>query len=125
MRVSTSFHDFVVDQLSGVKGLRTRAMFGGVGVYADEMFFALLARDELYLKVDDSNRGDYAAAGGRPFRPYEGQSMTMSYYSVPIGILEDPTTLMDWAQRSLAVANAGRTPARPKRRRRSKREEKP
>ncbi|HUL75562.1 MAG TPA: TfoX/Sxy family protein [Vicinamibacterales bacterium] len=104
MRVSPSFHDFVVDQLSAVKGLRTRAMFGGVGIYAEDVFFALVARDELYLKVDDSNRDDYAAAGGRPFQPYEHQAMTMSYYSVPAPILEDPEALMRWARRSLALA---------------------
>ncbi|MFI5177744.1 MAG: TfoX/Sxy family protein [Vicinamibacterales bacterium] len=119
MRVSTSFHDFVVDQLSGVKGLRTRAMFGGVGVYADDVFFGILARDVLYFKVDESNRRDHVALGGQAFHPYEDRSMTMPYYSVPVSVLEDQATLTDWALRSLAVATAGRKPAGPKRRRRS------
>ena len=121
MRVSPSFHDFVVDQLSGVKGLRTRAMFGGVGVYADDVFFGILARDVLYFKVDDSNRRNHVALGGQVFHPYEDRSMTMSYYSVPVSILEDQATLTDWALRSLAVAAAGREP-RPKRHGRSARE---
>ena len=62
MRVTDGFRAFVLEQLEGVKSVRARAMFGGVGLYADEVFFGILAADTLYLKVDDSNRGQYEAA---------------------------------------------------------------
>ena len=45
-------------------------MFGGVGIYAKEAFFALVDDDVLYLKVDDSNRGDFEARGMSPFQPF-------------------------------------------------------
>jgi DNA transformation protein len=32
--------------------LRTKAMFGGWGFYCDDLFFALVAEDTLYLKAD-------------------------------------------------------------------------
>ena len=38
-------------------------MFGGVGLYHADLFFGIIARDVLYLKVDDVNRPDYEAAG--------------------------------------------------------------
>lgn len=113
MRVTDSFRDFALDQLSGVTQLRARAMFGGIGLYADEVFFGILAADVLYLKVDDTNRPEYQAAGAPPFRPYADRPMTMAnYYSVPADVLEDAATTVEWARRSIEVARASRTPAR-------------
>jgi len=45
-------------------------MFGGVGIYAGQLFFALIADDTLYFKVDDSNRSDFERLAMRPFQPY-------------------------------------------------------
>ena len=64
-------------------------MFGGVGLYANDLFFGILASDVLYFKVDDSNRQEYEQGGSRPFKPYAGRAMTMPYYAVPIEIVED------------------------------------
>lgn len=118
MRVSSGVRAFVLDQLAGLPGLRDRAMFGGVGLYADDLFFGILASDVLYFKVDDSNRPDYELAGARPFKPYADRAMTMPYYAVPIAIIEDAATLVTWAKRAVRVAAAakksGRTPSKKK-----------
>ena len=53
MRVSSNVREFVLDQLAGLDGLRARAMFGGVGLYAGEVFFGIVAAEVLYFKVDD------------------------------------------------------------------------
>ena len=84
MRVSAGFRDFVLDQLSGVKGLHARAMFGGVGLYVEDVFFGILAADVLFFKVDDASLREYEKAGSSPFKPYADRAMTMPYYSVPI-----------------------------------------
>ena len=112
MRVSSGVRAFVLDQLAGLPGIRDRAMFGGVGLYADDLFFGILAADVLYFKVDDSNRQDYELAGARPFKPYADRAMTMPYYAVPIEIMEDATTLVKWAKRAVDVATASKKPAR-------------
>ena len=109
MRVSDSFRDFALDQLSGVRGLRAQAMFGGVGLYAGDVFFGILAADVLYFKVDDTTRRDYESAGCAPFKPYADRAMTMPYYNVPIGVLENPVTLSEWATRAVAVAKRAKT----------------
>ena len=109
MRVSASFRDFVLDQLSGVDALRARAMFGGVGLYADDVFFGILAADVLYFKVDDTNRRGYETAGSSPFKPYADRAMSMPYYNVPIGVLEDAVTLGEWAARAVKVAKTARS----------------
>ena len=120
MRVSASFRDFALDQLSGVDGIRAKAMFGGVGLYAQEVFFGILAADVLFLKVDDTNRCEYEAAGATPFTPYADRAMTMPYYNVPIHVLEDAVALGEWAARAIQVAKTARTGKRAKTRTRAK-----
>lgn len=112
MRVSNGFRDFVLDQLSRVRQLRAKAMFGGVGLYSDDTFFGILASDVLYFKVDDINRTQYEKAGSKPFKPYPDRSMTMPYYDVPAAVVEDVATLTDWARQSVAVARAAKKPSR-------------
>ena len=109
MHVSASFREFVLDQLASVDSLRARAMFGGVGLYAEDVFFGILAADVLFLKVDDTNRREYEAAGSSPFKPYADRAMTMPYYNVPIVVLEDAGALGEWAARAVAVAKTANT----------------
>jgi hypothetical protein len=45
MRVTESFRGFVLEQLAGVEQVRARAMFGGVGLYAADLFFGIVHRD--------------------------------------------------------------------------------
>lgn len=79
-------------------------MFGGVGIYAGELFFALIAEDTLYFKVDDSNRPDFEALGMGPFLPFGDDRDKMQYYQVPADLLEDPDALRPWAEKSITVA---------------------
>lgn len=106
MTVSDGFRGFVLDQLSDVRGLRAKAMFGGVGLYADDVFFGIVASDVLYFKVDESNRADYGAAGSTPFKPFADESMTMTYWSVPVGVMEAAPTLVRWAEKAIGAARA-------------------
>jgi DNA transformation protein and related proteins len=105
MAVSASFRTFILDQLSRVVSrVRARAMFGGVGIYAGDQFFALIADDTLYFKVDDSNRPDFEQRRMKAFQPYGEGSETMQYYQVPADLLDDPDALRPWAEKSIAVA---------------------
>jgi DNA transformation protein and related proteins len=84
-------------------------MFGGVGIYAGEVFFALIAGDTLYFKVDDSNRPAFEERGLGPFRPYGDSGEVMQYYEIPGDLLEDPEALRPWAEQAIAVAIRKRT----------------
>lgn len=97
MAVSSSYFEFVVEQLAEIVPIRSRRMFGGVGIYGDGLFFAIIADDVLYFKVDDSNRPDYERLGMAQF-------MNMQYYQLPADLLEDPDELGEWVEKSLAVA---------------------
>lgn len=103
MAVSPGYRSFVIDQLEQGFSIIAKNMFGGVGLYAEGYFFALIADDRLYFKVDDSNRSDFESVSMGPFRPY-GDERAMSYYEVPVAVLEDVDALQDWAAKALAVA---------------------
>jgi len=105
--VSSDYLAYVLEQLAGLAGLSARRMFGGVGLYCEELFFGLIDNDTLYLRVNDDNRADYTARGMSAFRPYADRpELSMSYYEAPADVLEDPAQLVSWARRSVAVAMA-------------------
>jgi DNA transformation protein and related proteins len=113
MSVTPSFRILVLEQLArATPGVRHRAMFGGVGIYSGDLFFALIDEDTVYFKVDETNRPDFEARGMGPFRPTGPDGEAMQYYAVPEDLLEDPEALRPWIDRSLAVARrkkAGRS----------------
>ena len=88
MAVTPGYRSFVIEQLEQISSITSKNMFGGVGLYAEGYYFALIGDDRLYFKVDDSNRPDFEAAEMEPFRPY-GDERAMQYYEVPIEVLED------------------------------------
>jgi DNA transformation protein len=105
LAVSEGYCGYVLEQLGAVSGLSTRRMFGGVGIYSGEAFFALIDDDVLYFKVDDSISADYESRGMRRFRPYPDRpEASMGYYEVPADVMEDAEELARWARRSIAVA---------------------
>jgi DNA transformation protein len=109
MSVSPSFRTFILDQLGRVAPrISARTMFGGVGIYAGELFFALIDDDTLYLKVDDSNRADFEARGIGPFRPYGPDGEAMQYYPLPEDVVEDVESLRPWVEKAVAVARGKR-----------------
>ena len=104
MPVSDEYIEYALDQLSSLGEVTHRRMFGGVGLYHRGKFFALIADDVLYFKVDDGNRCDFEAQGMEPFKPFADKPQTMQYYEVPIDILESRDKLMPWAQKAYAAA---------------------
>ena len=108
MPVTPSFLTFVLDQLSGLSGVESRRMFGGVGLYYDGLFFGAIDDDMLYLRVDESTRPMYVERGSTPLRPVASKPdmVTEAYYQVPGEILDDPELMHAWSQRAIAVVRA-------------------
>ena len=91
-------------------------MFGGVGLYSGELFFALISDDTVYFKVDASTRPEFEVRGMGPFQPFGESGGTMRYYQLPEEVLEDPDVLRVWAEKALAIARQkSRRPTRRKR----------
>jgi DNA transformation protein len=86
-------------------------MFGGIGLYSEDLFFGIIARDTLFLKVDDTNRVDFINAGMQPFKPSGEDAGTMKYYAVPLEVLESVAELERWTHRAIQVARNARLTA--------------
>ena len=101
---------FAVDLFSGLGGVAARRMFGGAGLYADGVMFALIDDEVIYLKVDEPLKADLAAAGARPWvyaprrGPKAGIAIETSYWSLPDSACDDPDEACGWGRRALAVA---------------------
>lgn len=106
MGVSAEYQAHVCELLSGFGPLRIRRMFGGAGIYASELFFAILVDDTIYLKADDANRPDFERLGLAPFQygRKDGGTATMGYYPPPAEALDDAEALRPWVEGALAAA---------------------
>ena len=108
MPVTEGYLTYILDQLRPiVPSIRVRRMFGAVGLYATDLFFAVVDDDALYLKVDDTTRGEYEARGMPPFHPFELHA-SMNYSRLPEEILEERDELHRWTSRSLDVARSAK-----------------
>jgi DNA transformation protein and related proteins len=106
-----------LELLGPLGAARSRRMFGGHGLYVDDLFIGLVAFERLYLKVDALTRANFEAAGCQPF-VYDGagKSVTMSYFSAPEEAMESPPLMQPWARLALAAALRARAlkpPAKP------------
>jgi DNA transformation protein len=117
MAPSEGFKDFIKDQLAGFGPVSIRNMFGGAGVYADGVMFAILADDTLYLKADETSARAFEAEGMTPFTytPEGKAPVAMSYWEVPPRLLEEPEELADWARQAHNIARARKQPLPKKR----------
>ena len=106
-----SFLEFVLERLSVAGKVSSKAMFGGYGIYSGEFIFAIVVDGVLYLKVDDSNIKDYIQAGMKPFTypSKQGKPISMSYWRLPIDILESNEDLPKWVSKAIAVAKILKT----------------
>jgi DNA transformation protein len=103
MPVSPEYKEFIIEQLDRLGPVRMRGMFGGAGVYLDDLMFGLIFDETLYLKVDDRNRPDFEAEGMEPFT-YEmtdGSTGSLRYYEVPERLYDDPDELVQWARKAM------------------------
>ena len=104
-----------IELLSPLGAVRARAMFGGHGLYVDEVFIALIAFDKLYLKVNEQTQPQFAAAGCQPFvYDGKGKAVTMSYWTAPAEALDSPELMRPWARMALQAALQARAAAPPR-----------
>ena len=103
--VSPGFQDFILDLLGPLDPI-VRRMFSGVGLFHGGVMFGLMARDVLYLRVDDRTRERFKRAGSRPFsyRRGERQVSLSAYYVVPEELMDRPDELQQWVRDAITAA---------------------
>lgn len=106
MPVSKDYADYVVEQLGRVEPIAVRRMFGGLGIYARGLFFALADDDVLFFKVDSETRAPFDAASAPPFQPYGPSGPAMEgYRELPGHVLDDIDQLGVWMKAAIGAAS--------------------
>jgi DNA transformation protein and related proteins len=119
MALSAEYLAFMKDQMSGFGPVSIKRMFGGAGVSLDEINFAIIADEILYLKADAVSEPDFAAEDLEPFT-YEGRNgkrMQMSYRRAPPRVMDDSDEMTLWCRKAFEAALRTRKPKRKPRRR--------
>jgi DNA transformation protein len=102
--------EFIRDLFAQFRPVTMKRMFGGAGLYADGLMFALVFDDAIFLKVDQASIPAFEREGSGPFTYTRAKSKgrvgraSLSYWRLPERLYDDPDELAVWAARALAVA---------------------
>jgi len=103
MALSSTFADYVLDQLTESGSIVSRKMFGGLGIYVDDVFCAIVgSSNRFYLRVGPKNINDFKKEGMTQFSGRGGAGMP--YYEVPEHVLEDSSILSEWVSKASGEA---------------------
>ncbi len=110
MAVSSETLEYAKDMFSGLGPISANRMFGGAGLYAEGVMFALIAFDQFFMKADPSLATEYEAAGSEAFvyDTKKGPRRIGGLWRLPDSALDDPDEALNWARKSLAVAQAAK-----------------
>ena len=109
----SEFVNYLAEVFEPFGETRSRKMFGGHGLYHDDLMFGLIADDTLYLKADDQSKQTFLDQGLTPFMYNKnGRQLPMSYYQAPESIFDDPDEAVRWARLAFDAALRNRKPKR-------------
>ena len=111
MAAPSPLAEHCLELLSPLGAVRTRRMFGGWGFYLDDLFFALIAYERLFLKVNNATRPRFEAAGCEPFiySAKNNKQVSLGYWSAPADAMDSPALMEPWARLALQAALAARS----------------
>lgn len=99
MSAKDEFTRHCAELLEGLGPVRTRRMFGGHGVYVDDLFVAIIIDEQLYLKTDAQSRPQFEALGCQPFSYQRGsETHSLGYFRPPEEAIDSPALLRPWAR---------------------------
>jgi DNA transformation protein and related proteins len=93
MSTSAATIEFLCDQLAPAGVIRCKKMFGEYGLYCNEVFFALVCDDKLFLKSTDSLKKIMQYDGIKPY-PGAGEG----YWHVDEKLWDEQDQLVELAK---------------------------
>jgi len=107
MVASSTFAEFLREQLAPLGRITMRRMFGKTGVFCDAVMFGMVTDNTLYFRVDDQNRVTFKEAESFPPLNYEkrGHTIDLSFWRAPERLFDEPDELVAWARAALEAAH--------------------
>lgn len=113
----SEFVEYLIEVFAGFGSIRAKRMFGGYGLFHDDLMIGLVADDVLYLKADEKSEKNFSDKNLSPFEYVkQGKPMKMSYFMAPEEIFDDPEAAERWASLAYDAALRSRKPEKKKRR---------
>ena len=95
---SVTSAEAMVEKLKSIKGISSKKMFGGHGIFHEGKMFGIVnSKGEWYLKADESSVPDFEEKGAH-------KHGRMPYYSIPEAVINDDKILKTWAKKSIAIS---------------------
>jgi DNA transformation protein len=111
----SEFVEYLQEVFAQFGEIRSRRMFGGYGIYHNDLMFGLIEDNVLYLKTDNESVTRFEEKGLDPFQYVKnGKAMNMSYFLAPEEIYDDPEAATEWAKIAYAAALRSKKPAKKK-----------
>lgn len=89
--------NLLLAKLEPIGGITSKRMFGGHGIFHDGKMFGMVdSKGNCYLKAGDANKATFEA------KDWPKHSK-MPYYAIPPEVIEDASTLSNWAESSIQV----------------------
>ena len=96
---------YVVELMQSPGPVAAKRMFGGHGLFIDDLMFGLVADSTLYLKADKHSENDFKAKGLEAFTyNKKDKQVSLSYYQAPEEALEDNEEMNAWANKAYSAA---------------------
>jgi DNA transformation protein len=101
--------EYARDLFQHFRPVEVRRMFGGAGIMADGITFAIAFDGVIFLKTDDETRPAFEREGSKPFiyplMKQPGLRKTVSsFWRLPERLYDDPDELAAWAAQAFAIA---------------------
>lgn len=115
MKSDKFFLEQVMERLLPHGPIRARAMFGGYGIYYDDVMFASIVENRLYFRVDEKNQRDFEKYKSEPFVYCGGKRpIEMPYKTLPEEIFNNPKQLKLYIQNSYEASLRYKLKKKPK-----------
>jgi DNA transformation protein len=103
------------DLFASIGTVHTKRMFGGYGVYVDDVFVAIVTGDSLYLKTDEQTQARFAQAGGEQFSfTARAKVQATHFWTPPAEAMDSPALMRPWARMAWEAALRARAGAKRK-----------
>ncbi len=92
----------LLEDLQPLGAVRRKPMFGGHGIFLEDLMFAIVdPAGRCLLRADDQSSASYEAAGAQ-------KHGRMPYWTIPDAVRSDPDELLNWARAAHAAAVAAK-----------------
>jgi DNA transformation protein len=111
MKRHSEYLNYIMESMAFIRGLRVRDMFGGYGLYQDDLIFAIVVKDVLYLRADAAVAREFSSRNLQPFTyTVQDRSVTMQYFEAPPDVFEQPELMLELTQKALGAALRAKKP---------------